>query len=174
MRLTRKQAYGLIRIRDRGPEAWHNGTEFTGAIVRMFRRLAKAGLCTDSPYRITAHGKKAVEDYLQWQEKPRRYAPGTLCRFPNCESEVVSKHLCVLHYSRLRRNGDPAIRTTKPTNIAFADNHRVRFTPSMWAHWWEKRQAPHPEAPVLRAGIADLRQSLDRFASIDQTEAHRR
>lgn len=62
--LTRAKADGLRRIRDSGPYAWCAGHgRGGGAIMRMFDRMARDGLCTKPPYNITEHGRAVLTRY---------------------------------------------------------------------------------------------------------------
>lgn len=63
-RLTLRQAEGLRRIRDSGPEAWAYGRNRAGgAVGRMFDAMSRAGLCTAPPHRITQRGRMLLADY---------------------------------------------------------------------------------------------------------------
>lgn len=70
--LTRTQADGLARIRDRGPLAWceHRGRA-GGAISRMFDRMARDRLCTRAPHEITDFGRAVLARYEQAHGKRR-------------------------------------------------------------------------------------------------------
>lgn len=59
--ITKTQADGLKRIRDRGALAWCNGGRAGGAISRMFDRMADAGLCTRAPHTITSFGIEVLD-----------------------------------------------------------------------------------------------------------------
>ena len=63
--ITDAMAMGLLRIRDRGPEAWCEGIRGRtgGAISRMFDRMGAMGLCTPAPHTITDLGRRAVQPY---------------------------------------------------------------------------------------------------------------
>lgn len=62
--LTRKQADGLRRVRDRGPYAWCEGRgRAGGAISRMFARMVPLGLVNSPPHEITVFGIKVLDAY---------------------------------------------------------------------------------------------------------------
>lgn len=40
---------------------------------------------------------------------PVRVVSSRICEFPECKDNVYSRNLCVRHYRRLRRHGDPSV-----------------------------------------------------------------
>lgn len=68
--LTICQVEGLKRIRDRGPGAWCGGMgRAGGAVSRMFDRMAREGLCTYAPHKITPFGRRVL---IAFDERARR------------------------------------------------------------------------------------------------------
>lgn len=64
VKLTKRQAEGLRRIRDHGPQAWDTGIgRAGGAVGRMFCRLAKLGMCSHAPYTITQYGSDVLDTF---------------------------------------------------------------------------------------------------------------
>lgn len=63
MTITRAQRDALIRVRDRGPEAWAYGVKSRagGATSRMFDRLVELGLVSKPPYEVTEAGHAALK-----------------------------------------------------------------------------------------------------------------
>lgn len=74
--LTADRADGLRRIRDRGPQAWHEGLGRTGNARKMFRAMAADGLCSEEPFQITDAGRRALEAYdAEATARRRRHEP---------------------------------------------------------------------------------------------------
>lgn len=75
-RVTDTMAQGLVRIRDRGPEAWCESMRGRpgGAVSHMFDRMVAMGLCTPPPHTITDLGRRAVQPYEQrMRARERRF-----------------------------------------------------------------------------------------------------
>lgn len=71
--MTRTQLDALKRIRDFGSTAWDRGTSRCGgAVARMFERLARAGLVSRPPFRITPAGRRALREAAELARHKRR------------------------------------------------------------------------------------------------------
>lgn len=97
--------------------------------------------------------------------------PVRYCAVEGCRSRFYAKRWCAYHYQRARKFGGdplapPRARTHYPANPRprrepAVYNHRVAFTPALWHAWRATQEREAREAASLRAGIDELRQSLE-------------
>lgn len=64
VKLNARRVAALIRVRDRGPEAWCDGFgRAGGAVSRMFDDMADQGLVSRAPHKVTTKGLQAIAEW---------------------------------------------------------------------------------------------------------------